>query len=213
MTEITKRIESLDYEGLRRLLAGDPALANKGIPFDEKNPTLAHPLHRICDGVFSGVYSDAQAMEIASIFLAHGSHIDGFGLVEKKDTPLITAASLHAEKTGILYADRGANIHHAGTHGGTALHWAAWTGRENLVGRLISAGADVHKKCIDFRSTPLLWAIHGYKFQNGQNRHHQIDCVRLLLEGGAEKNTFNNEGKRVTEFLDEEDDVLKTMLD
>jgi hypothetical protein len=37
--------------------------------------------------------------------------------------------------------------------------------------------------------------------------------VRLLLEGGAEKNTFNNEGKRVTEFLDEEDDVLKTMLD
>jgi hypothetical protein len=213
MTEIKKLIESLDYEGLRRLLAGDPALANKGIPFDEKNPTLAHPLHRICDGVFSGVYSDAQAMEIASIFLAHGSHIDGFGLVEKKDTPLITAASLHAEKTGILYADRGANIHHAGTHGGTALHWAAWTGRENLVGRLISAGADVHKKCIDFRSTPLLWAIHGYKFQNGQNRHHQIDCVRLLLEGGAEKNTFNNEGKRVTEFLDEEDDVLKTMLD
>jgi uncharacterized protein len=212
MTEIKTLIESLNYEGLRRLLSEKPALANAGIPFDEKNPVLAHPLHRICDGVFNGVYSDAQAIEIAILFLEHGAHIDGFALVEKKDTPLIAAASLLAEKLGILYTDRGANVHHAGCHGGTALHWAAWTGRENLVARLIRAGADIHKKCIDFKSTPLLWAVHGYKFKGGETRHHQIDCVRLLLEAGAEKNTTNKEGRRITEFLDDEDAVLKVML-
>jgi ankyrin repeat protein len=212
MAEIKKLIESLDYQGLHKQLSENPSLANEGIPFDKNNPAKAHPLHRICDGVFHGVYSDAQATEIASIFLEHGSNIDGFGLLKKKDTPLIAAASLHAEKVGILYTDRGADIHHAGTHGGTALHWAAWTGRENLVNKLIRAGSDIHKRCIDFESTPLLWAVHGYTFDSGRNRHHQIECVRLLLEAGAEKNVSNKDGKSVVEFLGDEDAVLKAML-
>jgi uncharacterized protein len=212
MPEIKKLIESLDYKELHKQLSENPSLANQGIPFDENNPALAHPLHRICDGVFNGIYSDAQATEIASIFIEHGANIDGFGLMEKKDTPLIAAASLHAEKVGILYTDRGANIHHAGTHGGTALHWAAWTGRENLINKLIRAGADIHQRCIDFESTPLLWAVHGYKFDSGRNRHHQIECVRLLLEAGAEKNVSNKERKSIVEFLGEEDAALKAML-
>jgi ankyrin repeat protein len=212
MPEIKKLLESLDYKALHHLLSSNPSLANKGIPFDENNPALAHPLHRICDGVSSGTYSDTQATELASIFLEHGSNINGFGLIEKKDTPLIAAASLQAEKVGILYTDRGANIHHAGTHGGTALHWAAWTGRENLVDKLIRAGADIHKRCIDFKSTPLLWAVHGHKFDSGRNRHHQIECVRLLLEAGAEKDVSNKEGKSIVEFLAADDAVLKEML-
>lgn len=212
MAKIKQLIESLDYEGLRRLLSENPALANKGIPADENNPALAHPLHRICDGVFRGVYSDADAMVVARIFLEHGADINGFTLVEKSDTPLIAAASLHAERLGILYADRGADIHHAGCHGGTALHWAAWTGREKLVERLIRAGADIHKRCIDFKGTPLLWAVHGYKFGGDQNRHHQADCVRLLLEAGAEKNVSNNEGTPAIGFLGDEDAELKALL-
>jgi ankyrin repeat protein len=210
--ELRKLIASLDYQGLRKLLSENPSLANQGIPFDEKNSALAHPLHRICDDVYAGAYSDDQATEIATIFLEHGSNIDGFGLVEKKDTPLITAASLNAEKVGILYVNRGANIGHAGTHGGTALHWAAWTGRHNLVETLIKAGADIHQECIDFKSTPLFWAIHGYVFQGGKARHHQIDCVRSLLDAGAEKNVSNKEGKKAIDFLANDDTVLRAML-
>ncbi len=86
--------------------------------------------------------------------------INGLELIERKDTPLIAAASLMAAKVGLLYMDHGANIHHAGCHGGTASHWAAWTGQPRLVDRLIRAGADIHKQCIDFTSTPLLWAIY-----------------------------------------------------
>jgi uncharacterized protein len=212
MAEIKKLIASLDYEGLRRLLSANPALANKGIAFDEKNPAEAHPLHRICDGVFNGTYSDEQATAIAAIFLEHGAQVNGFGFVQKNDTPLIAAASLHAEKVGMLYTDRGADIHHAGCHGGTALHWAAWTGRENLVAKLIAAGSDIHKKCIDFEGTPLLWAVHGYKFGGSGNRYHQIECVRLLLNAGADKNVTNNEGTTLMGFLGEEDTMLQEML-
>jgi uncharacterized protein len=169
-------------------------------------------LHRICDGVFNGTYSDQQAVTMASILLEFGANIDGYGFEAKKDTPLIAAASLHAEEVGLLYIERGANIHHAGCHGGTALHWASWCGRERLVKRLLDVGADIHKKCIDFRGTPLLWAVHGYKFGGGDNRFHQIDCVKMLLEAGAETNVTNAEGTTPLQFLDEKDAAMKALL-
>lgn len=205
-------MNSLDYDGLRRALSEDPAAANEGLPFDGKNRALAHPLHRICDGVFAGTYSDDDAVKLALIFLDHGANIDGFGLIAYQDTPLMTAASLLAEQTGILYADRGATIHHVGGGGATALHWAAWTGVEKLVHRLIRGGADIHLRCTDHNSTPLLWAVHGYKHQGGKNRRNQVDCIRLLLAAGAEKNTYNNEGKHITEFLDDCDATLKALF-
>lgn len=212
MEAIKRLIESLDYDGLHKLLSENPVLANKGIPHSQDKPDIAHPLHRICDGVFLGKYSDDRAADLAGIFLEHGANVDGFGLREKTDTPLIAAASLYAEKTGILYVDHGATIHHAGTHGGTALHWAAWTGRDKLVERLIKAGADVHKKCIDFKGTPLLWAVNGYSFEGGKNRHNQIACARLLLQAGAEKNVSNADGTNILEFLEEEDEAFKAIL-
>jgi ankyrin repeat protein len=212
MTEIQTCIASQDLAGLNKLLSEKPALANAGIPYDETTATLGHPLHRLCDSVFAGVLSDEQAVAIARVFLQHGADVNGGPLVIKKDTPLIAAASLLAEKVGLLYMDHGADIHHAGTHGGTALHWAAWTGQDTLVDRLIRAGADIHKPCMDFASTPLLWAIHGYKAQNGRNIRNQVECVRLLLDAGADKHITNNEGTRLIEFLDEEDVVLKDMI-
>lgn len=205
-------MNSLDYEALRRALSEDPALANGGLPFDERNQALAHPLHRVCDGVFTGTYTDDDAVKLASIFLDHGANVDGFGLTPGEDTPLIAAASLLAEQTGILYTNRGASIHHAGGGGATALHWAAWTGLEKLVNRLISAGADIHLRCIDHESTPLLWAVHGYTFRGGQNRRKQVDCIRLLLAAGAERDTYNKDGKHISHFLDDGDAELKALF-
>jgi ankyrin repeat protein len=212
MTDLKKILASTDYEGLRKALSSNPSLANSGIPFDERNPALAHPLHRICDGVFHKVFSDEQGVELAKIFLDHGADINGFGLTANKDTPLIAAASLNAEKVGTLYVDRGADIHHPGTHGGTALHWAAWVGRDQLVDKLIKAAADVNKRCIDFNSTPLLWAVHGYKFNNGSLQYRQVECVKLLIAAGSDKKTLNKEGKQITDFLSAEDVEMKQLL-
>lgn len=171
-----------------------------------------HPLHRVCDDVFDGTYTDEHGVEIAKKLLKAGTNVDGYALEFKKDTPLIAACSLNADKLALLYLQHGANIHHAGTHGGTALHWAAWTGREKLVDALIRAGADVHKRCIDFDSTPLLWAVHGYKFEGGRNRHNQLECVRLLVAAGAERNTANKEGTHAVDFLDAQDSALREIL-
>lgn len=198
-------ITNKDYEGIRKALSQNPSLANEGIPFDDANTTKAHPLHRICDGVFAHSYTDREAVEMAKIFLEYGANVNGNDLTEKSDTPLTAAASLHAEETGLLYIENGADIHHAGCHGGTALHWAAWTGRDQLVNRLLQEGAAVNQRCIDFRGTPLLWAIHGFKNGGEENRLNQLECARLLIAAGADKTIPNIEGDAPLAFLDEED--------
>ncbi|MEC5144971.1 ankyrin repeat domain-containing protein [Chitinophaga sp. 212800010-3] len=205
-------INNKDYEGIKKALTENPSLANEGIPFDEENTTKAHPLHRICDAVFAHTITDKEGVEIARIFLAYGANVNGYELTEGHDTPLTAAASLHAEEVGILYIENGAAIHHPGCHGGTALHWAAWVGRDKLVERLIREKAAINKRCTDFKGTPLLWAIHGFKHGGSGNRHHQLECARLLINAGADKTIPNIDGTIPLEFLEEEDTAFIHLL-
>ncbi|MEI9912079.1 MAG: ankyrin repeat domain-containing protein [Bacteroidota bacterium] len=176
------------------------------------NITKAHPLHRICDGVFSKKYTDEEAVKMAKIFLVFGANINGNILAEKQDTPLIAASSLHADNVAILYIDNGAAIDHAGCHGGTALHWAAWCGRDKVVRRLIEEGAEINKLCIDFKATPLFWAVHGSKNGANNNMDNYLQCVNILIQSGADKNIPNGEGKTVFDLLTDEDLELKEEL-
>ncbi|HEY9044817.1 MAG TPA: ankyrin repeat domain-containing protein [Ohtaekwangia sp.] len=209
---IQELINRVDYEGLHEALTQQPELANEGIPFDDANRIKAHPLHRLCDGVFAGTYTDHEAAEMAKIFLAHGAAVNGYGFEENRDTPLVAAASLHADEVALLYIAHGADIHHGGCHGGTALHWAAWCGRDIVVERLLQERPEINRLCIDFKSTALLWAVHGYRFGGDTNRHNQVACVQLLLQAGADASIPNLEGYTPLEFLQPEDDALRALL-
>ena len=201
-----------DYENIDQLLTANPSLANEPLPLDENCLMLAHPLHRICDAVMNNIISDEEGAKVAKILVEHGANVNGNEQIDKQDSPLTAAASLHADDVAIVLIEHGADIHHRGCHGGTALHWAAWCGRDKLVRRLIDAGADIHRRCIDFEGTPLGWAVHGYKFGEDQNRHHQIECVRILLAAGADKNAPNGEGELPIDFLDESDTEMRSLL-
>ncbi|MCB1023883.1 MAG: ankyrin repeat domain-containing protein, partial [Acidobacteria bacterium] len=187
-------LETKNYEAIRQALTENPSLANEGIPFDDANQALAHPLHRVCDGVFSGKYSDEEALEMAKIFVEFGADINGGKLVAKKDTPLIAASSLGADLVACYYVDQDAEIGHGGTHGGTALHWAAWCGRPLVVEKLIKAGAEINRICIDHQASPLFWAIHGFKFVDGKDPKPYAACARILIEAGADKTIPNGDG-------------------
>ena len=187
-------IKKVDLAGIQSALTQNPALANTEIPFEDGESALAHPLHRICDGVFSGLYSDEQGLQMAEIFLANGAKVDGNDPQLLKDTPLVAAASLHADQLALLYMEAGANIGHQGCHGGTALHWAAWCGRPELVKKLIEAGAEINLLCHQFKSTPLFWAVHGLRSAEGKNLDQYKAIVKMLLEAGADKSVPNFEG-------------------
>lgn len=206
---IKKLIDSKDNVGLREALSRQPALANEGLPFDERNLAEAHPLHRLCDGVHAGRYTGEEALEMAKIFFASGARVDGNSPAERKDTPLIAAASLHADLLAIFYLENGAAISHPGSHGGTALHWAAWCGRDKVVHRLIGAGAEINRRCLDFKATPLFWAVHGWK--KGE-KHNQQACIELLLQAGADKSVADAQGRTAFDLLTEEDCEIRELL-
>lgn len=212
MTDLKKYMDSVDLAGIRQLLSVHPELANENIAFDAYNTSLAHPLHRICDGVFAQRYTDQKAVEMARIFIEHGADVNGGTLIHKRDTPLIAAASLHADLCAILYIEEGANIHHAGALGGTALHWAAWCGRDVIVKRLVEKKAAIDQKCMDHGATPLFWALHGLKFGGEKNKHRQIECARILMQNGADISISNREGTTLFDLLKENDDELKRIL-
>lgn len=100
--------------------------------------------------------------------------------IDGKDSPLTAACSLRGDQLALFYIQQGARIDHKGSHGGTALHWAAWYGRDVVVENLVKLNPDINQLCIDFKSTPLFWAIHGYKFGGEENRYHQVNYVRIL---------------------------------
>lgn len=192
-----------DLAGIRAALEKNPALANETIAcLDGKNPARAHPLHRLTEGIHKGMYTDEEGITMAKIFLEFGADIDGGPMIQNRDTPLIAAASQGAEKTAIFYIACGADILHPGTHGGTALHWAAWMGKKELVKTLIAKGAEINRNCVDFKGTPLLWAVHGYR---NAHRDNQVACAQLLLAAGADKNVKNAEGTTLIEFLEPQD--------
>lgn len=205
-------IDHKDYQGIEQALTHNPALANEGIPYDSVNTTLAHPLHRICDGVFSGTYTDAEGVQMARIFLAHGANVNDNGLIEKQDTPLTAAASLHADQVALLYIENGAILNHPGCHGGTALHWAAWCGRDKVVEKMVQQGAEINKICIDFKATPLFWAVHGLKNGGATSSSNYLECVRILVQAGADKTIPNCDGNTAFELLDDGDLELKELL-
>jgi uncharacterized protein len=194
------------------LLSANPQLANEGIGLETEENMKAHPLHRLGDAIFSKQITEEEAIAFAEIFLAFGANINGVDLAENQDSPLTAVVSFYAEKLALFYIEKGANIHHQGCHGGTALHWAAWCGGKIVLQKLIDLGANINQLCTNFKSTPLLWAVHGIAFGGEQNQHSQTDCVKILLENGADKHVPNVEGYFPHQFLDDKHQELKALL-
>ena len=211
-TNITNLIQSKDYQRLGKALSDNPLLANEGIGLDSEENTKAHPLHRLGDAVFAKKISEDEAIAFAKIFLDFGANINGVDLAENEDSPLTAAVSFYAEKLALFYIEQGADIHQRGCHGGTALHWAAWVGNATVLNKLIDLGAQINQLCDRFKSTPLLWAVHGIRFGGENNQHQQAECVKILLAHRADKTIPNFEGYAPFEFLDDKHKELKQLL-
>ena len=212
--QIKKLIENKDYDGLTQLLEAKPNLANEGItiPYDLFCKTKAHPLHRICDGVFAAKITDNESVKFAKIFLDNGANING-DKNKNEGTPLLAAASLHAEQVGIFYIENGADIHHTYRNdGASALHWAAFCGLDKLVDSLIKSNAYIDKPDNAYNSSPLGWAVHCLQSNDVGNKNNQIDCIKTLLKGGADTKNLDKVKTDYLLMLAEKDPEIQDLL-
>jgi uncharacterized protein len=199
-----------NVEVVETLLRNNPKLASQPIPLPNNSAT-AHPLHRICDGVFMGNFSEETGLDLAKIFLKYGADVNP-ALPVQKDSPLTAASSLGCYQLALFYIMQGANVNHQGCHGGTALHWAAWCGRDDLVEKLVHLTSNINQLCIDFKSTPLFWAVHGLKFSGKENQRNQVKCAQILIDHGADPSIPNFEGYLPIQLLDESDKKTRNLL-
>ncbi|MFL6604987.1 MAG: ankyrin repeat domain-containing protein [Steroidobacteraceae bacterium] len=184
-------IERGDAAGVRRALESDPALANRTIRWFLNQENETDPLHYVSDCVAHGWLTNGKEGEIAELLLAHGAAISGR---EGRESPLIGAASLGAERVSRVLIKAGAKLESTSVFGARALHWAAWIGTLSTVELLISNGADIEAKCSEFQATPLFWAVHGYGPNGPKDKKDQIGAARLLLNAGAKIDTANRDG-------------------
>lgn len=214
-SKLRKYIERRAFEKLDALLADNPALANEPItiPFQPFCRTYAHPLHRICDPVFSRKISDDDAQQLAEILVKHGSRIEGDHMINGDDAPLLAAASLHAEKVGVYLIEQGANVNVIGSSdGASALHWAAFCGRDLLVKKLLEAGANLKLKDANHNCTPLHWAVHCITSGDKGNAWHQFECIELLFKAGATADELDAESVESLKGRMDEHPFLKSYL-
>jgi ankyrin repeat protein len=75
---------------------------------------------------------------------------------------------------------------------------------------MIEKGADINIRCIDFQSTPLFWAVKSHSEEN--DKFNQIECIKLLIQAGADKNIPNSNNNTIYSMTREGDLELKEIL-
>lgn len=106
-----------------------------------------------------------------------------FGPVEKRQ--LAHAAREDNLEAVRLMLKAGLPVDSKSQHGATALHWAAWHGRIEMIEMLLAAGADVENRENDYEGSPIGWACHASEHGWGSEFADYPGAVRVLLAAGA----------------------------
>lgn len=209
---LKRQIDKGDPTKIQEAIKKDHSLVNKVIKWGPLLKNKSHPIHYLCDRVFADKLDGKIAGKITTLLIDHGADVNGYGFEELKDTPLVAAASLHADEVALVLIDAGADIHHAGCLGGTALHWAAWCGKDKVVKRLLQEDIDLDRRCIAHKSTAFFWAAHGRANGGEKNLHDQIGCARLLKTAGADTSIPNINGVTAKALLKDDLDFLNAIF-
>ena len=89
---------------------------------------------------------------------------------------------------------------------------AQFCGRDKLVDRLIRSGAEIDGQDKTHNSTPLGWAIHSLQSNDTVNKFHQVECIKLLLQHGAETKKLDKGKNDYLQLMVKNDLELQTLM-
>lgn len=189
-----------DAHDVRERLDANSAEANDPIPISSTNRSKVHPIHFVCDCIFEGKLDSGVGERIVRLLVDAGSDINATppGI---RDSPLISACSLLCDDIAIYLIRQGADVLPRGTHGGTCLHWACWTGSDRVVKELLLHPVDLEDRDNEFKCSPLLWAVDGLIHAKEGNRRNQRECILTVVKAGARIDSVNAAGLSSVEIL------------
>jgi len=196
-------IESGNVEVLANFLSQQPDVAKALVSFGQSNEYHVSPIHYVCDCVFEHKIDKPSALLMVKLLLDSGVDING-PAEPGQDSPLVAACSLHCDEIALLLLSRNADTSRRGTHGGTCLHWASWTGADRVVKQLLTKPLDLEDCENDFACTPLLWAINGLLTRKGSNVRNQEEVIKLLVRAGANIHAKDQEGNSAVSVLEKQ---------
>jgi len=98
---------------------------------------------------------------------------------------LVSAAQDRNLQAVRLMLQAGWPVNTRGQHGGTALHWAAFHGHEEMAHLILQHHPDLELTDSDYKATPLGWAIHGSLHGWYCKTGNYGGVVEQLLQAGA----------------------------
>jgi ankyrin repeat protein len=118
--------------------------------------------------------------------LLRSRHPDVAGALADEDKGrLVIAAETGRTDAVHRMLDAGWPLDTLGSHGGTALHWAAWLGDRAMVDDLLRHQAPLGALDSTHGLTPLGWALHGSKHGWNCKTGDFVGVVTALLAAGA----------------------------
>jgi ankyrin repeat protein len=119
------------------------------------------------------------------------------------DRLLVACQKNDVELVRELLLEEGVNPSHANPAGQSALHISAWWAHVDCLLLLLEQGANVHAANSLTGATPLHGCIQSSKASLVKSR--RLQCIDLLLRGGADPNAKDKLGKRPLDYLAESD--------
>jgi ankyrin repeat protein len=190
-------IKAGDVQRMRGALAREPLLANRPIRWFLNRENESDPLHFVSDCVGHGWLTNGTEGALTEVLHQQGAAVNGS---ENRESPLIAAASLSAEKVSRALVEAGAALEATSIFGARALHWAAWVGTPATVELLIAHNANIEARCSEFGASPLFWAVHGYSPEGPTPKKDQVGVARILIQAGASVATSNKHGLSALEL-------------
>lgn len=162
---------NIPLHNARRSVECAQLLINAGSPIDIKNRLGNTPLHLACN---------AGNAYVVKLLIHHGADINSVSI--EGNTPLATACFRDYHECVQLLINHGADMSIKNNEGMSLLHHAM--NAPNTMKLLLDAGCNVNEKDLN-GDTPLHLSCANGNF----------DCVKLLIEYGADPFVLNNENR------------------